>query len=134
MKSYTALAFKELFAQKVTSILILIAIILSTIATTVIGQSIGILQSMRIDQAAGLNGDRYVTIYELDEEQNAALFSDPRLTEVGSKIHLGIVELENSGLTLNLTEYQGDTLEKYPSIKKNKGRTSSHFFRRNCNS
>ncbi len=118
MKSYTALAFKELFAQKVTSILILIAIILSTIATTVIGQSIGILQSMRIDQAAGLNGDRYVTIYELDEEQNAALFSDPRLTEVGSKIHLGIAELENSGLTLNLTEYQGDTLEKYPSIKK----------------
>ena len=81
MKSYTALAFKELFAQKVTSVLILIAIILSTIATTVIGQSIGILQSMRVDQAAGLNGDRYVTFYELDEEQNAALFSDPRLTE-----------------------------------------------------
>lgn len=117
MKSYTTLAIKELFAQKVTSILILIAIILSTIATTVIGQSIGILQSMRINQAAGLNGDRHVTIYELNEEQNAALFSDSRLTEVGSKVILGKVELENSGLTLTLTEFQGDTLDKYPSIK-----------------
>lgn len=105
MKSYKTLALKELFAQKVTSILILTAIILSTIATTVIGQSIGILQSMRINQSTGLNGDRYVTIYELNEEQNAALFSDSRLTEVGSKIHLGNVELKNSGLTMTLTEY-----------------------------
>lgn len=118
MKSYKTLALKELFAQKVTSILILTAIILSTIATTVIGQSIGILQSMRIDQATSLNGDRYVTIYELNEEQNAALFSDSRLTEVGSKIHLGNVELKNSGLTMTLTEYQGNTLDKYPSNKK----------------
>ena len=56
MKSYKTLALKELFAQKVTSILILTAIILSTIATTVIGQSIGILQSMRINQSTGWNG------------------------------------------------------------------------------
>ena len=38
MKSYRVLAWKELLAQKVTSILILIAVILSTITTTVIGQ------------------------------------------------------------------------------------------------
>ena len=37
MKSYRVLAWKELLAQKVTSILILIAVILSTIITTVIG-------------------------------------------------------------------------------------------------
>ena len=61
MKSYLSLARKELKAQRVTSILILIAVILSTVMTTVVGQSIGILQAMRVSQAASLNGDRYVT-------------------------------------------------------------------------
>ena len=46
MKSYRVLAWKELLAQKVTSILILIAVILSTVTTTVIGQSIGVLNAM----------------------------------------------------------------------------------------
>ena len=53
MKSYLALTWKELKAQKITAILILIAVIMSTIMTTVVGQSIGILQSMRMEQAAG---------------------------------------------------------------------------------
>ena len=48
MKSYLSLAWKELKAQKVTSLLILLAVILSTIATTAMGQSVGILQSMRV--------------------------------------------------------------------------------------
>ena len=52
MRSYLSLAWKELKAQRVTSILILIAVILSTVMTTVVGQSIGILQSMRVSQAA----------------------------------------------------------------------------------
>ena len=39
MKSYLSLAWKELKAQKVTSLLILLAVILSTIATTAMGQS-----------------------------------------------------------------------------------------------
>ena len=69
MKSYLALAWKELKAQKITAILILVAVIMSTIMTTVIGQSIGILQSMRIQQAAGLNGNRYATFHQLGKEQ-----------------------------------------------------------------
>lgn len=52
MKSYLALTWKELKTQKITATLILIAVIMSTIITTVVGQSIGILQSMRIEQAA----------------------------------------------------------------------------------
>ena len=68
MKSYLALAWKELKAQKITAILILVAVIMSTIMTTVIGQSIGILQSMRIQQAAGLNGNRYATFHQLGKE------------------------------------------------------------------
>ena len=49
MKSYLALTWKELKTQKITATLILIAVIMSTIITTVVGQSIGILQSMRIE-------------------------------------------------------------------------------------
>lgn len=60
MKSYLALTWKELKTQKITATLILIAVIMSTIITTVVGQSIGILQSMRIEQAASLNGNRYL--------------------------------------------------------------------------
>ena len=48
MKSYLALTWKELKTQKITATLILIAVIMSTIITTVVGQSIGILQSMRM--------------------------------------------------------------------------------------
>lgn len=59
MKSYRVLAWKELLAQKVTSILILIAVILSTIITTVIGQSIGILNAMKEQQAIALAGEKY---------------------------------------------------------------------------
>lgn len=36
MKSYRTLALKELLSQKVTSILILIAVVLSTMMTTIV--------------------------------------------------------------------------------------------------
>lgn len=116
MKSYLSLAWKELKAQKITSVLILIAIILSTVATTALGQSIGILQTLRVKQASALNGDRYVTFHQLTEEQNHSLSSDPRLKDVGSLINLGSVELGNSGLSLFLREYHGNALNAYPSI------------------
>ena len=69
MRSYWNLSGKELKAQKVTAVLILIAVTMSTVMTTVVGQSIGILQSLRIEQAAGLNGNRYASFYELSHEQ-----------------------------------------------------------------
>lgn len=104
MRSYLSLAWKELKAQKVTSVLILLAVILSTIATTAVGQSIGILQSMRIEQASGLNGDRYATFHQLTEEQSGRLHADSRLKDVGSYITVGSTELGNSGLSLFLRE------------------------------
>lgn len=111
MKTYLSLAWKELKAQKITSILILIAVILSTVATTALGQSIGILQAMRVDQAAGLNGDRYATFHQLTEEQKNALLSDSRLKDTGSWITLGSLPLGNSGLTLFLREYHENALQ-----------------------
>ncbi len=118
MKSYLSLAWKELKAQKVTSVLILLAVILSTIATTAVGQSIGILQSMRVEQAAGLNGDRYATFHQLTKEQSDVLYEDARLKNVGSLITVGVLELENSSLRLFLREYMGDALKAYPDIAK----------------
>lgn len=116
MKSYLSLARKELKAQRVTSILILIAVILSTVMTTVVGQSIGILQSMRVSQAASLNGDRYVTFHQLSQEQAQYLSEDNRLIDTGSLINVGYTDLKNSGLTLYLREYCRDALNAYPSI------------------
>lgn len=116
MKSYLSLAWKELKAQKVTSVLILLAVILSTVATTVMGQSVGILQSMRREQAAGLNGDRYATFHQLTWEQSQVLHEDARLKDVGTWITAGNLELENSSLTLMLREYYGDALSAYPSM------------------
>ena len=73
MKSYLSLAWKELKAQRVTAILILIAVILSSLMTTVIGQSIGILQAMRVQQAERLNGSRYATFHQLTQQQAQVL-------------------------------------------------------------
>ncbi len=116
MKSYLTLAWKELKAQKTTAILILAAVILSTIMTTVSGQSIGILQSMRVEQAAGLNGNRYATFHQLSREQAQALHEDTRLYDVGDLIFVGSMPLGNSSLSLYLREYHGNALAMYPAI------------------
>ena len=116
MKSYLALAWKELKAQKITAILILVAVIMSTIMTTVIGQSIGILQSMRIQQAAGLNGNRYATFHQLGKEQAQKLHEDDRLYDVGDTIFIGSTPLGNSSLSLYLREYHDNALSMYPAI------------------
>lgn len=116
MKSYLALAWKELKAQKITAILILVAVIMSTIMTTVVGQSIGILQSMRTQQAAGLNGNRYVTFHQLDKEQAQRLHEDARLYDVGDTVFIGSTPLSNSSLSLYLWEYHDNALSMYPAV------------------
>lgn len=118
MKSWTTLAYKELKEQKITAILIWIAILMSTIMTTVIGQSIGILQSMRIGQAAGLNGNRYATFHQLSREQALQLHADDRLYDVGDIVNVGATDLGNSSLRLYLREYHDRALDMYPSVQK----------------
>ena len=92
MKSYRVLAWKELLAQRVTSILILIAVILSTITTTVIGQSIGILNAMREQQAITINGEKYATFLQMSEDQLSELKKDSRLSYIGPSISLGTID------------------------------------------
>lgn len=118
MKSYLSFAFKELKTQKVMAVLILIAVILSSIMTTSIGQSLGILQSMRIEQASSLNGDRYATFHQIKEEERLQLEKDNRLYDVGSFINVGITQLGNSSLNLFTREYLGNALDVYPAIGK----------------
>ena len=101
MKSYLAFAWKELKVQKITAFLIWVAVIMSTIMTTVVGQSIGILQSMRIGQAASLNGNRYATFHQLGREQSQKLHEDNRLYDVGDRIFVGSMPLGNSSLSLH---------------------------------
>lgn len=117
MKSYHILAWKELLAQKVTSILILIAVILSTVTTTVIGQSIGILNAMRQQQAITINGEKYATFIQMSEEQISELKEDARFSYIGPSISLGTIDL-NSQLTLGLVEYVGNSLDTYPAISQ----------------
>ena len=118
MKSYLALTWKELKTQKITATLILIAVIMSTIITTVVGQSIGILQSMRIEQAASLNGNRYVTFHQLSKEQAQKLHEDDRVYDVGDTVFVGSTTLGNSSLNLYLREYHDNALAMYPAISK----------------
>lgn len=116
MKSYLTLAWKELKAQKITAVLILIAVVMSTVMTTIVTQSIGILQSMRVEQAAGLNGNRYATFHQLDSGQAEKLHEDSRLYDVVDIVNVGNLSLGNSGLSLYLREYHGRALEMYPSV------------------
>ena len=116
MKSYLQLAWKELKAQRVTAVLIFIAVVMSSVMTTVVGRSIGILQAMRIEQAEGLNGSRYATFHQLSKEQARQLHEDARLYDVGDWLYVGDLELPDSGLTLALREYHDGALERYKNI------------------
>ena len=89
MKTYRALAYKELLASKITSVLILIAVILSTMMTTAIGQSLGILSAMRDQQAIALNGNRYATFVQMDQAQVDKIRADPRISYAGTQRILG---------------------------------------------
>lgn len=114
MKSYRTLALKELLSQKVTSILILIAVVLSTMMTTIVGQSIGVLSAMREQQAIAIGGNRYATFLQMNADQLHALEQDEHLSYVGKSIYMGSLELSPS-LTLGLMEYWDDTAAIYPS-------------------
>lgn len=114
MKSYRTLALKELLSQKVTSILILIAVVLSTMMTTIVGQSIGVLSAMREQQAIAIGGNRYATFLQMNADQLHALEQDERLSYVGKSIYMGSLELSPS-LTLGLMEYLDDPAAIYPS-------------------
>lgn len=116
MKSYHALSWKEIKTQKITFSLILIAIVLSTMMTTVIGQSLGILQALREQQAGILNGYRYATFHNLTEQQKELVESDGRLSWTGSNITLGTAKLQNSGIYLQVKEYDEHNLSAYPTI------------------
>ncbi|WP_369283648.1 ABC transporter permease [Oscillibacter sp. GMB15532] len=123
MNSYRTLAWKELRAQRVTSVLILIAVILSTVMTTVIGQSIGILNAMQQSQAINLNGNRYATLHQLTEEQANQLSMDSRLSYAERVISIGRADIKNRKISVLLREYMGNALSAYPSdAQLNSGR------------
>lgn len=114
IRNYYGLTVKELLAQRVTSILILLAIVLSTMMTAAIGQSAGVLCAMRQQQAITLGGDRYATLIQQTAENLERLQNDRRLDFAGAYITLGSAELSPS-LTLGLNEYHEDLASIYPT-------------------
>ena len=77
MRRYRTLARKELLAQRVTSMLIFLAIVLSTMMTTVIGQSMGVLSAMRQQQAIAIGGNRHAGFVQMDRQQVEVLEGTP---------------------------------------------------------
>lgn len=103
--------------QKVVSVLILTAVILSTVMTTAVGQSVGVLAAMRRQQAAAIGGERYVSFVQLTGDQARIVEEDARISYAGRSVQLGSYDL-NDLLKLNLEEYWGDGLSAYPSYTK----------------
>ena len=114
MRRYRTLARKELLAQRVTSMLIFLAIVLSTMMTAVIGQSMGVLSAMRQQQAISIGGNRHAGFVQMDRQQVEVLEGDPRLSFVGTYVVLGSMKLDNT-LILGLSEFQEDVSAVYPS-------------------
>ncbi len=112
-----AYALKELLAQRVTSLLVLLAVILSAAMTAAIGQSAGMLSAMRKQQAASISGSQYATFVQMNAGQVEALQNDKRLSHAGVSVSLGTVPL-NRALTLGISEYHGDSLTFHPSLMK----------------
>lgn len=102
---------------RVTSFLILFAVILSAAMTAAIGQSAGMLSAMRKQQAAAIGGSQYATFVQMNAGQVEALQNDNRLSHTGVSVSLGTVPL-NRALTLGITEYHGDSLAARPSLMK----------------
>ena len=115
MRRWHTLALRELLAQRVTSVLILLAVVLSTMMTAVIGQSLGVLSAMRQQQAIAIGGNRHAGFVQMDAAQVETLRNDPRLSFVGTTVVLGSVRLDNT-LKLGLSEFQEDVSAVYPSI------------------
>ncbi|EGT3800800.1 FtsX-like permease family protein [Clostridioides difficile] len=118
MKNYLSLSIKELKSQKLMTTFIIIAIVLSTIMTTVVGQSIGILQNLRIEQARSFNGDRHVSFHQLTKNQVDDIRKDDRVYQAGTSITIGSSKIKDSGISVLVKEYDKTGLSNYPKLMK----------------
>lgn len=118
MKNYLSLSIKELKSQKLMTTFIIIAIVLSTIMTTVVGQSIGILQNLRIEQARSFNGDRHVSFHQITKNQVDDIKKDDRVYQAGTSITIGSSKIKDSGISVLVKEYDKTGLSNYPKLMK----------------
>jgi ABC-type antimicrobial peptide transport system permease subunit len=91
---------------------------LSSLMTTAIGQSVGIFQEIRIQQAGMLNGFKYATLHSLDKETADKISNAPEISYSGKYMNIGEVEIPNTSMTIQLTEYEGNALSIYPNMSK----------------
>ena len=86
--------------------------------TTVVGQSIGILQNLRIEQARSFNGDRHVSFHQLTKNQVDDIKKDDRVYQAGTSITLGSSKIKDSGISVLVKEYDKTGLSNYPKLMK----------------
>ncbi|KAB3527450.1 ABC transporter permease [Alkaliphilus serpentinus] len=118
MRTYLSLAYKEVKKQKLTTFLIIVAIMMSTAMTTVIGKSIGVMKNLMVEQAHSLNGDRHVTFHELDEQQIEHLKSKEGLSQIGVIKTLGTMNIKDSGISMVVRENDKASIKNYPNVSR----------------
>lgn len=116
MKHYLGYAVKELRSSRLTSALIIIAIVMSTIMTTVVAQSITTLQTLRAEQARYVNGDYHVTFNHLNQDQVHKLQADRRISNLGLYKSLGNSTIQDSGISASVLEYNTDGLRNHSRV------------------
>ncbi|WP_343089613.1 ABC transporter permease, partial [Clostridioides difficile] len=84
----------------------------------VVGQSIGILQNLRIEQARSFNGDRHVSFHQLTKNQVDDIKKDDRVYQAGTSITLGSSKIKDSGISVLVKEYDKTGLSNYPKLMK----------------
>lgn len=110
MKSYLGVSIKQIRRQKLSSIFIIITIILSSILLTSIGQSIGTIKNLMINQSRWINGDRHASINFINEEMAENIKKNELIDNVGITNVLGESKIPNSSFILQLDRYDEKAL------------------------
>ncbi|OON92607.1 MAG: hypothetical protein ATN34_03850 [Epulopiscium sp. Nele67-Bin002] len=105
MRHYLNLSTKQLKTQKMSTIFIILAIVMSTALLTAIGQSIGLLQGLFQNQAKWLNGNSHIQLTVSTEDEVAQIFNNDELTEIGVSKHLGVIDTTKTTMILGLYDY-----------------------------
>ncbi len=105
MQTHNNYARKFLIAEKISSVLVILAIMIATMMLTVLGQSIRTIQDFRVDQSSQLNGNRYATFHDLTKEEAIEISKNPEFSYSGISSSLGNVQIQTSSLSIVLYEF-----------------------------
>lgn len=91
---------------------------MSTAMMTVIGQSIGIMKNLMLEETCSLNGDRHVTFHELDEHQVERLKNKVGISQVDVVKALGDMSIKDTGIYMIVREHGVASINNYPNASR----------------